>query len=220
MSQIFPELWVHNTLGAQLIRSDERIDPLTKPNKTFFYIGLENIESNTGRLLNVPLVQGRDIKSIKSIFRKGDILYGKLRPNLNKVIVADRDGIASTDIWVLRARPTVEPRYVANFLRSPQIVQRMSQIAVGANLPRVDADAFDSISIPLPPFSEQLRIVDLLNEVAELLRLRRDAEGKAAQLLSSLFNDMFGEPKADWPERKSSASSESFTLGYSYLSRF
>ncbi len=79
----------------------DRISDIVNPkeeNGVVHYVGLENIESQTGVLLRDPQSDFSMIKSNKNVFRRGDILYGKLRPNLNKVHLANIDGICSTDI--------------------------------------------------------------------------------------------------------------------------
>jgi type I restriction enzyme M protein len=68
------------------------------------YIGLENITQNTGGIEGSVITSNpSEIKSLKNVFAPGNILYGKLRPNLNKVWLADREGICSTDIFVIEA---------------------------------------------------------------------------------------------------------------------
>ena len=197
-----PPDWRLSTLGTELIRSDKRINPCERPNEEFFYIGLENVASDTGELLDVPTVKGGSIKSVKNAFDSGDILYGKLRPNLNKVHLATRSGICSSDIWVLKAAPTINKEYAAFFLRSPEVLGAVTRFARGANLPRVNASGFDAISVSVPPLAEQNRIVDVLRAANELCRLRRRAHQGAEIVASALFKNMFEPGSPDWPERR------------------
>lgn len=162
----FPESWREVRLGDILYRVEAKVDPQRAIALTHFYVGLEHIESHTGRLLREAedVTDSTDILSIKTAFQKGDLLYGKLRPNLNKVHLADQNGICSTDIWALRASDELNPEFGLHFLRSPAIHVRTSQLATGANLPRVSAESFDRISFPLPTLPEQQRIVDVLRQ--------------------------------------------------------
>jgi len=89
------------------------------------FIGLKNIESNTGRLINFKPTDTSEIKSTKSFFKKTHVLYGKLRPNLNKVILPEFDGVCSTDILVLDPNEKIIREYLAYFLKSDLIVSKM-----------------------------------------------------------------------------------------------
>lgn len=195
-----PLSWIITSLGQIITYSNKRINPSNNPNEKLFYVGLENIERNTGQLVGVIPVLGRDIKSAKSIFQPGDILYGKLRPYLNKVYLADVHGICSTDIWVLKPRSIVDLNYLSYYLRSTPVLQRVTQVATGANLPRIDSNTFNSIPIPLPPLPEQRRIADILREADEIRRLRRQTNEKVKQLIPALFQECFGEVDNSWEE--------------------
>ncbi len=198
---ILPEYWVEARLGEVLSRADARIDPQTSNVERHFYIGLEDIEANTGRLLrdSSKFTTGSEILSIKTEFSAGDILYGKLRPNLNKVYLAKQPGICSTDIWALKPSERLLPEYAAYYLRSPMVLYRTARLAAGANLPRISADKFDSLTIPLPPLVEQKRIVEVLQQAEshDLLlnsrRARLDAVIKA-----QLDNLVLSCQKDDW----------------------
>lgn len=161
-----PETWVEARLGDVLSRVETKVNPQTSQANSHFYVGLEHIESHTGRLLREAedITEGSDIQSIKTAFSAGNILYGKLRPNLNKVHLATQDGICSTDIWALRTSEDLLPDFAVRYLRSPAIYVRAAQQAAGANLPRLSADAFDRLPIPLPTLPEQQRIVDVLQQ--------------------------------------------------------
>lgn len=144
------------------------------------YIGLENIVSQLGQIVGqTTYADPAEIKSLKTVFADGDILYGKLRPNLNKVWQADRNGICSTDIFALRAKPhTAHPVFLEVMLRSTQFNKMVMEKLRGAQLPRVGWRDFSEIEIPLPP-------LDVQNElVAEINSYHRIIDGARAVLTS------------------------------------
>jgi type I restriction enzyme M protein len=124
------------------------------------YLGLENITQNTGEIEgNVVTQKPADIKSLKNVFKPSDILYGKLRPNLNKVWLADRKGICSTDIFVIEAMETVDPALYAFLFRSSRFNDAVMGQLKGAQLPRIGWSSFAELQIPLPPLAVQREIV-------------------------------------------------------------
>ena len=202
-----PESWVEVRIGQVLDRVNAKINPQSTVATSHFYIGLEHIEGHTGRLLlDVQAVtDGVDILSIKTAFKTGDILYGKLRPNLNKVYLATQDGICSTDIWVLRASSEILPEFAVQYLRSSAIHVRAAQLAAGANLPRVPAQAFDRIPLPLPTLPEQQRIVDAIAQAQSLGQSRQatqmTVELATRESYAEAFGDIVGFDKR-WPVAK------------------
>ena len=125
------------------------------------YIGLENLTQNTGKIAgNVVTETPSDIKSLKNVFNPGDVLYGKLRPNLNKVWVADRKGICSTDIFVIRAgKGQAIPTLYGYIFRSAHFNDAVLAQLKGAQLPRIGWTSFAELQIPLPPLKVQKEIV-------------------------------------------------------------
>jgi type I restriction enzyme S subunit len=88
------------------------------------------------------------------------------------------------------------------FLRAPATVQQIAERSSGARMPRADMDFVLSLPIGLPPIDEQRRIVDLLARAEGIVRLRREAQQKAAELIPAIFVDMFGDPATNpkhWP---------------------
>ena len=189
--------WEVKKLGELFYRQNETVLPVKDfPSDNFNYIGLENIESNSGMLINFTKKLGENIKSSKFIFRKEDILYGRLRPYLNKVWLAEFDGICSTDIWVFRSKQDcVLPLVLANILRSKEILMKTSSFMTGSNLPRVRKDYFDSIKIALPPFETQQKIVEKLSAVQEYKKKLLDQKQKLQELFESVLNKSF---KGEW----------------------
>lgn len=190
--------WPTKPLGEVLEISRERIEPTEHPNTSFNYVGLENIEGHTGRLLQYQPTRGAEIKSTKNVFHRGEILYGKLRPYLNKVHLATEDGICSTDVYVLRPQQhQIHPSFAANYLRSPSVLGVVSNAMAGANLPRIGQEPLLKIPVPVPPLADQERIVTLLEEAEELRKLRAQAEHRATALIPALFHEMFGDETAE-----------------------
>jgi restriction endonuclease S subunit len=141
--------------------SNERCDPQDSPDTEFLYLGLEHIESNTGIYIDNFEV-GNNILSIKNVFRKNDVLYGKLRPYLNKVAIPHQDGICSTDILVLK---TDVPQILKYALLSEELVKQTSDLMNGVSLPRIRIEDFLSRKIPIPPLSEQQQIVAEIEKI-------------------------------------------------------
>ena len=185
--------WEVKKLGEVFYRQNETVVPAKDcPSDNFNYIGLENIESNSGMLINFTKKLGENIKSSKFIFRKEDILYGRLRPYLNKVWLAEFDGICSTDIWVFRSKQDcVLPLVLANILRSKEILMKTSSFMTGSNLPRVRKDYFDSIKIALPPLEIQQKIVEKPYAVQEYKKKLLDQKQKLQELFESVLNKSF-----------------------------
>lgn len=131
------------------------------------YLGLEHIEGGTGELTPVPPLPLDEVRSTSKWFRANDILYARLRPNLNKVYLADcevLEGVCSNEFLVLTATDKVEPIYLRGIISSSIVLEEISALISGATLPRVNAADFLAIKIPLPPLSEQRKIVKYLNQ--------------------------------------------------------
>lgn len=127
--------------------SKDKIDPSTKPNELFNYVGLEHLESNTGKILSWEPSIGSSIKSTKNAFTKGQVLYGKLRPYLNKVVIPDFEGVCSTDILVLDSK---HPIILQRVLLSQEFVDEASKKMSGVNLPRIKVKDFLDMKIRYP----------------------------------------------------------------------
>ena len=125
------------------------------------YLGLENITQNTGNIEGkVVTEKPSEIKSLKNTFKPRDILYGKLRPNLNKVWLADREGICSTDIFVIEAlEEKADPALYAFLFRSERFNDAVIGQLKGAQLPRIGWSSFAELKVPLPPLDVQKEIV-------------------------------------------------------------
>ena len=156
-----PEGWLSVALGLIIEPSNEKFNPKTKENR--IYIGLEHIESNTNQIIGHG--DSNDTKSTKIVFRKGDVLYGKLRPYLNKVCIPNFDGVCSTDILVFPKNSNLHNKHLSWFLATEEFVRYATEQSTGVTLPRVNFKTVAKYSFPLPPLREQCRIVAKIESI-------------------------------------------------------
>ncbi len=157
----------------------ETLDPQAYPEYFFNYLGLENVQSATGDLVGFEPRHGKEIRSKTKIFRGGDILYGRLRPYLNKVYLANgqvSNGICSGEFYVLIPRKNlVFPHFARAILSSIYVQQLVTNLQTGSALPRLQFDDLMKIEIPLPPLAIQIKFEEFLIE-ATLRRQRLASE--------------------------------------------
>jgi len=158
-------------IGEVVAERKNALDPQDFKSHVFNYIGLENVEANSGLLVNFSPVRGAEIKSRSKIFQPGDILYGRLRPNLNKVFLVGSnmsEGICSTEFYVLTPKQDkVLPFYLRYILSSEYVLEKVKVLISGAALPRIQLEDFLNIEIPLPPLEEQNVLNDFLKKASE-----------------------------------------------------
>jgi type I restriction enzyme S subunit len=187
------------TLGEIVYASPEKTDPGKNPNVP--YVGLEHIDSGSRRLCGIG--KAADVRSAKSVFRADDVLYGKLRPYLNKVVRPEFDGVCSTDILVFRATEKAHPAFIEHLVSAPQFVEYAMAHAAGINLPRTSYKKLAEYPVALPPLAEQRRIVAWLDALMARSRRARalleEVPTQLAQARQSLLASAFrGDLTADW----------------------
>jgi len=165
------------------------------PEDSVWHLTLDQIESHTGRIVNKRVAVAGEAGNSTFTFDSGNVLYSKLRPYLNKVVLPSEPGVATTELVPLRPIPGVLlSDFLAYYLRSPEFVGFAEECVAGAKMPRVIMSQFWEKSIPLPPPSEQRRIVQILDQASALRRKRAEADALADRILPAVFNTMFGDP--------------------------
>ena len=132
-------------------------------------LDLEDIEKDTGRLLARRTAAERKSSSSKHVFCKGMVLYSKLRTYLNKVLVADMDGICTSEIVPILTCDGLVPEYLRLVLISSYFLQYTASRGYGVKMPRVGTGDMRSALIPLPPLTEQKRIVGKVEALKSLM---------------------------------------------------
>ncbi len=131
-------------------------------------LDLADIEKDTSRIVQRVKFRDRISKSTKAEFKKGDVLYGKLRPYLNKVVVADDKGFCTTEIIPFRGYSGVSPKYLMYSMRSPRFLEYVNSKTYGTKMPRLGTEDAKNSLFPLPPTNEQKRIVAKVDELIAL----------------------------------------------------
>jgi len=199
--------WPTLPLG-QLIRiASGQVDPKTEPYSGMTHVGPENILEGGGVLVP-PLTSAKELELVsgKYEFDEDAILYSKIRPNLNKVVMPRFRGICSADIYPLWPRDdSIDTDFLYELIRSP-IVLRPAVAASGrTGLPKINRPDLEAIAVPVPPLSEQRCIARKLSTWGEMLeRLSRQIEHKE-RLLESIRERLIhgahrlGDRNAPWP---------------------
>jgi type I restriction enzyme, S subunit len=164
---------------------------------------LEDIEKDSSRLLERVTFLHRRSKSTKSRFQSGDVLYGKLRPYLNKVLIADRPGFCTTEIVPIEAEPRIDRRYLFYWLKHPAFLKYVDAESHGMNMPRLGTDAGRGAPFVVAPRSEQTRIADQLDALVSRVQACNDQLGVAPALLKRFRRAVFaaatsGDLTGDW----------------------
>lgn len=156
--------WKSVALGDVLTPVKDKYDPTSNTGLDIPYIGLEHIEKGRGICSNGS---SKEVKSLKTLFKKGDVLYGKLRPYLNKHDVAEFDGMCSTDILVYRANNLITSKYINYMFNTINFMEYAMENSSGINLPRTSEKAVSAYKIKISSIAEQTEIVRILDTIFE-----------------------------------------------------
>jgi type I restriction enzyme, S subunit len=172
------------------------------------YLSLEHIESNTGRILKIPNGSiEQEGKSNSFRFDQRHVLYGKLRPYLNKVALPDFEGRSTTELIPLMPNSSIIREYLAWVLRRAETVAAAMQEKTGSRMPRADMGVLLALDVPVPHISEQRRIAATLAEqmaaVDKGRTLLEQQLNAAKQLPAAYMREVFSsEESRKWQTRK------------------
>jgi hypothetical protein len=172
----------------------DTVHPGDDPGDAALFVGLQHIESHSGRRLGSMPVG--DEKGRRFRFRPEDVVYGYLRPYLNKAWVADRHGLCSVDQYVLRPRGDVRPELLAHGLRTRSTLDEAIRLTHSLQPPRLRSGLLASIEIPTVT-TEQLSIESRLRNVVSQVCELADLRGRQLKLVSALETAALNEAFAD-----------------------
>ena len=167
-----PDSWKWYTLGNLIEYGNCKQVAGKDITSSTWVLDLEDIEKNTGKIIE----KKRNVKSTsnKNVFEEGYVLYSKLRPYLNKVVIADETGVCTTEIIPLNvktAKVPLLPHYLQFCLMSPSFLNYANRCSYGVKMPRLGTNDAKAAYIPVPPLAEQRRIVAKVDTMLEQIDL-------------------------------------------------
>jgi hypothetical protein len=188
--------WPRMRLGDVLSMRTEIVHPRDNPRGPATFVGLEHIESDTGVRTGMLPLEMSELTGRKPRFRRGDLIYGSLRPYLNKVWVAEFDGLCSVDQFVYQVDATqAETAFIAWFMRSPLYLRRAPITTTPGQLPRIRTEEVASVTVGLPPLPEQrqqvARFEAALVQAKRVLAAAEEGTASVRLLSSSLLRRAF-----------------------------
>jgi hypothetical protein len=202
---LLPPGWIAGTLGDFIRPRGEKADPQEFPELTF--LGMDHVEAHTMRI--VGGVSGSSMKSAAARFYRGDVLYGRLRPYLNKVARPWFDGLASAEFMVFPEKKWLCSEFLKLRLNSVDFVGFASHLNEG-DRPRVDFSQISTFPLLVPPANEQRRIVAKIEElfseidkgIESLTTAREQLKAYRQSILKAAFE---GKLTEGWRSKKPDA---------------
>ena len=164
-----PETWGLCCLGEVCDYGNcTNIDTKDIPENAWI-LDLEDIEKDTGKILQKLTKKERNSASTKHLFYKNQVLYSKLRPYLNKVVLADDNGYCTSEILPLNFNSCILPEYAKHYLMSPTFLRYANHCSYGVKMPRLGTQDGKKAVLTIPPINEQKRIADKVSQLFSLL---------------------------------------------------
>ena len=174
-----------------------KVSPSTKniERQGAWLLNLDMVEQQTGRVIEYKYVGEDDLNGSIIQFDTENVLYSKLRPNLNKVVLPPKDGFSTSELLPLRPDASVLNKdYLAAFLRSDSFVTWAVSKTAGAKMPRLGTKDLMNAEIPVPSIEQQKKIAEKFKKLEQLISLRKQQLAKLDELVKARFVEMFGEP--------------------------
>jgi type I restriction enzyme S subunit len=198
--ECFPELrfpgftdpWEQRNWEETADISTNMVDPKTGSYDELPHIGPGNIESFTGKILdNVMKVKDSNLISGKFHFYKGDIIYGKINPQLGKYAIAPFEGLASADSYILNTKNGVVQNFLYSVLQTNDFYKYSVSVSTRTGMPKINRDELNVYNYKAPKTEEQTRIGNLFVELDHLIVLHQRKLNHIKEQKKSLLQQMF-----------------------------
>ncbi len=195
-----PSYWLKVRFGEVCSLRVETVQPKNLPSA--YYVGLEHIDTGIPELTRWGIAS--QVDSAKLSFYTGDVLYGKLRPYLDKAALAKFDGICSTDILVFNTSEKMTPEYLAYLVHTSEFLSTAVRTTRGVNHPRTSWASLTAFEFFLPPLLEQRAIAKALLAAQEAKKTREQEVALEQERKAALMQELFiygtrGEPRKKTP---------------------
>lgn len=198
LTEPLPAGWKNHRFGEICDRVKDSYKPVDGGDTP--YVGLEHLAQG------FPAFVGRgtesEIKSSKTAFKTGDILFGKLRPYLRKGAQADFDGVCSTDILAFRTKSGCESAFLRFLVHSDEFIDHAKSTTSGVQHPRTSWPSLKEFRLSLPPLPEQKKIAQILSTVQRAIEAQERMIQTTTELKKALMHKLFTEGLRNEPQKQ------------------
>lgn len=188
----FTDDWEQRNWVDTVDISTEMVDPTSGKYDDMPHIAPGNIESFTGRILdNVKSVKEEQLISGKFRFRPGDVVYGKINPQLGKYFYANVDGLTSADAYVLNGKNGITQKFLFSLLQTEDFFKYSVTVSKRSGMPKINRDELNSYSFLAPNEKEQVLIGDYLLNIDNLKILHQRKLNLLNHFKSAMLRKMF-----------------------------
>ncbi|MFY1719968.1 restriction endonuclease subunit S [Lacticaseibacillus paracasei] len=172
--------------------SKNMVDPTTGKYDSLIHIGPGNIRSNSRELVDLKTVKDENLISGKFHFDKGDIIYGKINPQLAKYTIAPAEGLSSADTYVLKPKSGIERLFLYYTLGTNRFFKYTVSVSQRTGMPKINRDELNAYSLIIAPsLFEQKRIGLFLRKTDDLIAATQSRLSSLELLKKSLLQDLF-----------------------------
>ncbi len=164
-----PDNWVLTTIGSVCNYGSCINIPVEDIPENGWVLELEDIEKDSGKVIDKLPKKTRQINGVRHRFKSGDVLYSKLRTYLNKVFIADEDGFCTPEIIPIKSGEMMDSEFLCLWLRSPYFLAYTASCGYGVKMPRLSTQDARKGIVPLPPLEDQKRIVKAIKDTYVLM---------------------------------------------------
>lgn len=182
-----PESWKWVRFLSVVNIATNLVQPTGYPD--YKHIAPDNIEKGTGKLLPCKTVAEDNVASANHFFVEGQIIYSKIRPLLRKAVIAPFNGLCSADMYPLRTK--LDSQYILHYLLSDAFNHQIADVMSNrVKMPKINQEEMSKVLLPLPPLTEQRRIVNRVKELMALIDNLEKIENELRALHQAFPGDM------------------------------
>lgn len=168
-----------------------QVDPALSDYENLPLVAPDHIEKGKGKFLGAPSSKEQGAISGKYLFDKGDLLYSKIRPELNKLCIAQSQGLCSADMYAIRTQQGLKIEFLFYFMLSKYFHQFAVLESMRVAMPKINRDALGILKILVPPLAEQQKIIEQLVEqidrIDRMVELNRETIDKLKEYRTALI---------------------------------
>lgn len=187
---IIPIEWTVCTFSKVANVQSGLVDPKIEPYSKMYHIGPENIEKDTGRIVNVQTAEEQKLISGKYEFDENSVIYSKVRPNLNKVCIPNYRGICSADCYAIHIKNNIDKIYLYNYMLSQYYLKQAIECSMRTKMPKINQDELSIFRIILPGLSEQKQIGNIISQYDKYIAIQEELIAEKGRLKKYLFQNL------------------------------